>query len=64
MSNILTIKDLEKVYVTDSEKLQVLKGLSLEVAEGSKIAIVGESGSGKSTLLNIIVELITQLREL
>ncbi len=54
MSDILTIKDLEKVYETDSEKLTVLKGLSLNVAEGSKLAVVGESGSGKSTLLNII----------
>ena len=54
MSNILTIKNLEKVYETDSEKLTVLKELNLTVEEGSKIAIVGESGSGKSTLLNII----------
>ena len=54
MSNILTIKNLEKVYVTDSEKLTVLKDLNLSVEEGSKIAVVGESGSGKSTLLNII----------
>lgn len=52
--NILTIKNLEKIYETDSEKLTVLKGLNLTVEEGSKIAIVGESGSGKSTLLNII----------
>ncbi len=54
MSDILTIKNLEKVYVTDSERLTVLKGLSLSVNEGSKITVTGESGSGKSTLLNII----------
>ena len=54
MSNILTIKDLEKKYITDSEELTVLKNLNLSVEEGSKIVVVGESGSGKSTLLNII----------
>ena len=53
-SDILTIKNLEKVYETDSEKLTVLKNLNLTVEQGSKIAVVGESGSGKSTLLNII----------
>ena len=53
-ANILTIKNLEKIYETDSEKLTVLKGLNLNVEEGAKIAVVGESGSGKSTLLNII----------
>lgn len=54
MSNILTIKNLEKVYKTDSEELTVLKNLNLTVEEGSNLVIVGESGSGKSTLLNII----------
>ena len=54
MSSIVSIKKLEKTYKTDSENLTVLKNLSLEIEEGSKIAIVGESGSGKSTLLNII----------
>ncbi len=44
MSNILTIKNLEKVYITDSERLTVLKGLNLSVDEGSKITIVGKSG--------------------
>ena len=53
-ADILTIKNLEKIYETDSEKLTVLKGLNLTVEEGSKIAVVGESGSGKRTLLNII----------
>ena len=54
MSSIVSIKNLEKTYITDSEKLTVLKDLNLEVEEGKKIVIVGESGSGKSTLLNII----------
>ena len=54
MSNILTIKNLEKIYKTDSEELTVLKNLNLSVEEGSSVVIVGESGSGKSTLLNII----------
>lgn len=54
MSSIVTIKDLEKKYITTSEELVVLKNLNLEVQEGSKVVIVGESGSGKSTLLNII----------
>ena len=54
MNNIVSIKDLEKTYITDSEQLTVLRNLNLEVKEGSKIVIIGESGSGKSTLLNII----------
>ena len=54
MNNIVEIKNLEKTYVSDSEKLTILKDLNLTVKEGSKLVIVGESGSGKSTLLNII----------
>ena len=54
MSKILQIKDLEKTYVSDSERLTILKDLNLSIEEGSKVVLVGESGSGKSTLLNII----------
>ena len=54
MNSIVSIKNVEKTYVTDSEKLTILKNCNLEVPEGKKIVIVGESGSGKSTLLNII----------
>lgn len=54
MSSIVSIKELEKTFVSSSEKLTVLQNLSLEVEEGSKVVIAGESGSGKSTLLNII----------
>ena len=54
MKNIVEKKNLEKTYVTDSERLTILKNLDLTIREGSKNVIVGESGSGKSTLLNII----------
>lgn len=54
MNNIIEIKNLEKTYITDSEKLTILKDLNLTVEQGKKIVIVGESGSGKSTLLNVI----------
>ncbi len=54
MSNILEIKNLEKTYVSDSERLTILKDVNLTVKEGSRIVIVGESGSGKSTFLNIL----------
>ncbi|MBP5568704.1 MAG: ABC transporter ATP-binding protein [Treponema sp.] len=55
MSNsIIQIKGLEKTYITDSERLTILKDLDLDIQEGTKVVIAGESGSGKSTLLNII----------
>ncbi len=53
-SPIVSIKSLEKKYISQSEQLTVLENLSLNVETASKVVIVGESGSGKSTLLNII----------
>ncbi len=50
---ILEIRNLEKTYVTEGEKLSVLKGLDLFMKEGQRVSIIGESGNGKSTLLNI-----------
>jgi polar amino acid transport system ATP-binding protein len=47
---LVHIKDLRKSYGTN----EVLKGVSLEVKEGSVVAVIGKSGSGKSTMLRTI----------
>ena len=50
----LSVKDLTKDYITKSETVHALRGVSFDVPEGDYVAIMGPSGSGKSTLLNLI----------
>src|SRR5882724_12447556 len=54
MRTKIAVKDLTKSFVTDQGLLQVVDGLSFEVADGEFVAIVGPSGCGKSTLVSII----------
>jgi phospholipid/cholesterol/gamma-HCH transport system ATP-binding protein len=49
--NMIVVKDLWKSY----GRLDVLKGLNLEVAEGETVVILGRSGVGKSVLLRQII---------
>ncbi len=51
---LVEVKDVHKVYHRGGERLDILKGLSLEVPQGDFLALMGPSGSGKSTLLNLI----------
>ncbi len=55
MSIILSCVNIKKSYLkADSHKLEILKGVSLEIESGKITVVVGASGAGKSTLLHII----------
>src|SRR5512144_2955414 len=54
MSALLEVTDLSKSFGTKAGKVDVLKGINLDVAAGETIALVGASGAGKSTLLHIL----------
>lgn len=51
----IDIKGLRKVYASVSEhQVEALKGIDLEVAEGTFLGVMGQSGSGKSTFLSVL----------
>ncbi len=52
MRSMIDIQIEEKIFT--KSKLSILKGFSMQVGAGEKLAIVGESGVGKSSLLNIL----------
>jgi len=51
---MLTMRDLSKVYRTDTVETVALDAIDLDIADGEFVAIMGPSGCGKSTLLNVI----------
>jgi putative ABC transport system ATP-binding protein len=51
---IVRVKDVHKHFTRGSERVDVLKGVNLDIARGDFLALMGPSGSGKTTLLNLM----------
>lgn len=52
--NVISLRDVTKVYRLGEIDLTVLKGITVDIKEGEFISLTGASGSGKSTLMNIL----------
>jgi predicted ABC-type transport system involved in lysophospholipase L1 biosynthesis ATPase subunit len=54
---ILQASGITKTFLSGDRRIEVLRGVDLEVTAGESISIRGESGSGKSTLLHLLAGL-------
>jgi putative ABC transport system ATP-binding protein len=54
MNALVRINGLHKYFTRGSERIDVLKGVNLEIPQGDFLALMGPSGSGKTTLLNVM----------
>jgi putative ABC transport system ATP-binding protein/lipoprotein-releasing system ATP-binding protein len=54
---VLTARGLSKTFASGDSRLEVLRGIDLDISAGESVSIRGESGSGKSTLLNLLAGL-------
>ncbi|WP_051415614.1 ABC transporter ATP-binding protein [Nocardiopsis sp. CNT312] len=59
---LLSIQDLRVSYPTPEGPCAVVKGVSLEIARGERLALVGESGSGKSVTARSVLRLDSEAR--
>jgi len=56
---VIEVRDVKKWIQNGSRRVEILKGISLQIPAGQFVAILGASGSGKSTLLGLLAGLDT-----
>ena len=54
MNPLVRIAGVHKYFTRGGERIDVLKGVNLDIPEGDFLALMGPSGSGKTTLLNLM----------
>lgn len=54
MSNLMQVQNVSKFYQKETNRVDVIENISLDVLKKQSVAIMGESGVGKSTLLQIM----------
>ena len=54
MNPLVRVNGVHKYFTRGSERIDVLKGVNLDIPQGQFLALMGPSGSGKTTLLNLI----------
>ena len=54
MSALVRVNGVHKYFTRGSERIDVLKGVNIEIPQGDFVALMGPSGSGKTTLLNLL----------
>ena len=59
----IEINNLKKSFGSDSNRVEVLRGVDFSIEKGDICVLLGPSGSGKSTLLNIIGGMMMRMRD-
>ena len=58
--NILSVKNLNKIYLKKTSSINALNNLNLDVKEGEIFGLLGPNGAGKTTFINILAGTVTK----
>jgi lipoprotein-releasing system ATP-binding protein len=51
---MIAVRDLTRIFIKNGNRIEVLKGINVEISRGESLAILGTSGAGKTTFLQIL----------